>query len=107
MPSPFPGMNPYLEQDDAWHDFHEKFLPAVAERLVPQVRPNSICTLDDPRSAHEFPLEPRRLLGPADVALGLPPVHASPRPAVGILDAPALVHLPAQDVERLTFLEVR
>ncbi len=21
MPSPFPGMNPYLEQDDAWHDF--------------------------------------------------------------------------------------
>jgi hypothetical protein len=40
MPSPFPGMNPYLEQDDAWHDFHEKFLPAIAERLVPQVRPN-------------------------------------------------------------------
>jgi hypothetical protein len=24
MPSPFPGMNPYLETDDAWHDFHEK-----------------------------------------------------------------------------------
>ena len=21
MPSPFPGMNPYLEQDDVWHDF--------------------------------------------------------------------------------------
>jgi hypothetical protein len=20
MPSPFPGMNPYLEQEDAWHD---------------------------------------------------------------------------------------
>ena len=23
MPSPFPGMNPYLEQDDVWHDFHK------------------------------------------------------------------------------------
>jgi hypothetical protein len=26
MPSPFPGMNPYLERDIAWHDFHERFL---------------------------------------------------------------------------------
>lgn len=51
MPSPFPGMNPYLEQDDAWHDFHEKFLPAVAERLVPRVRPNSIVKLDEHESA--------------------------------------------------------
>jgi len=22
MPCPSPGMNPYLEQDDAWHSFH-------------------------------------------------------------------------------------
>jgi hypothetical protein len=25
MPSPFPGMNPYLEA--IWHDVHERFLP--------------------------------------------------------------------------------
>ena len=29
MPSPFPGMNPYLEQEDAWHDFHESFMPRM------------------------------------------------------------------------------
>jgi hypothetical protein len=33
MPSPFPGMNPYLEQYDAWHDFHERFIPLAAELL--------------------------------------------------------------------------
>ena len=27
MPSPFPGMNPYLEQPDVWHDFHQGFIP--------------------------------------------------------------------------------
>ena len=34
MPSPFPGMNPFLEQDDVWHDFHEKIIPMIAERLA-------------------------------------------------------------------------
>src|SRR5260370_23338771 len=47
MPSPFPGMNPYLEQDNAWHDFHERFLPLAAELLTPQIRPNFIARLDD------------------------------------------------------------
>jgi len=33
-------MNPYLET--IWHDFHERFLPAAAAYLVPQVRPKYI-----------------------------------------------------------------
>jgi hypothetical protein len=47
MPSPFPGMNPFLEQDDAWHDFHEKIIPMIAERLVVQVRPDYIVKIDE------------------------------------------------------------
>jgi hypothetical protein len=42
MPSPFPGMNPYLEQEDAWHDFHERFIPFVATLLGGQLRPRYI-----------------------------------------------------------------
>jgi hypothetical protein len=41
MPSPFPGMNPYLEQEDVWHDFHERFIPLVATLLGSQLRPRS------------------------------------------------------------------
>ena len=29
MPSPFPGMNPFLEQEDVWQDFHDSFIPAA------------------------------------------------------------------------------
>jgi Protein of unknown function (DUF4058) len=47
MSSPFPGMNPFLEQDDAWHDFHEKIIPVIAERLVVQVRPEYIVNIDE------------------------------------------------------------
>ncbi|HEU5116326.1 MAG TPA: DUF4058 family protein [Isosphaeraceae bacterium] len=107
MPSPFPGMNPYLEQDDAWHDFHEKFLPAVAERLVPQVRPDYIVKIDEHVYVHELPHEPRHLVGRADVSVGLSPAQSAGRPAANLLEAPNQVHLPAHDIERLAFVEIR
>lgn len=40
MPSPFPGMNPYLEQSDAWEDFHHRFITHAADLLGEQVGPN-------------------------------------------------------------------
>jgi hypothetical protein len=40
-------MNPYLEQEGIWHDFHERFLPAAAKCLVPQVRPRYIVLIDE------------------------------------------------------------
>ncbi len=73
MPSPFPGMNPYIEQDAFWQDFHLEFLPAIRERLVAQVRPKYIVMLDEHIYVHELPPEPRRLVGPADVSLAAPP----------------------------------
>jgi hypothetical protein len=50
-------MNPYLEQDDAWHDFHERFLPLVADLLVAQVRPAYIVKIDEHVYVHEVPVE--------------------------------------------------
>lgn len=107
MPSPFPGMNPFLEQDDAWHDFHERFLPMVADVLVPQVRANYIVKIDEHVYVHELPDEPRQLLGQADISVGRSDRTAAPGPGVGIIEAPARVRLPAMDVERLAFVEVR
>lgn len=36
MPSPFPGMNPYLEQNDTWEDFHQEFLTRARSQLANQ-----------------------------------------------------------------------
>lgn len=39
MPSPFPGMNPYLEQPEFWSDFHNQLVAALARSLVPLLIP--------------------------------------------------------------------
>jgi hypothetical protein len=54
MPSPFPGMNPYLEQDDAWHGFHKCLIPYISEVIVPQVRPRYIVKLGEHVYIHEL-----------------------------------------------------
>ena len=33
MPSPFPGMDPYLEQPEIWADFHGSFLMGLQAEL--------------------------------------------------------------------------
>jgi Protein of unknown function (DUF4058) len=110
MPSPFPGMDPYLEQEDAWHDFHERFIPLVATLLGGQLRPRSIVKIDEHIYVHE-PAASRRLTGRADVALGRGSRTAARRPvpgtAAGLLDAPVTVRLPAVDRERLSYVEIR
>lgn len=107
MPSPFPGMNPYLEQEDVWHDFHERFLPAAAEAIGPQVQPDYIVKIDEHVYVHEIPAGPRRLLGRADVAVATPvPPRESAR-GLGLIDAPSRVWLPAVDVVRESFIEIR
>src|ERR1700722_10997397 len=57
MPSPFPGMNPYLEQDDVWHDFHCHFSVCCSEAIVSQVRPAYIVRLRQHVYVHETPTE--------------------------------------------------
>jgi len=107
MPSPFPGMNPYLEQDDAWDDFHERFLPMVADRLVEQVRPKYIVKIDEHVYVHELTPEPQRFLGRADLAVAHFEASSEVRPGVGIVESPVQVQLPTLDVERLSFVEIR
>jgi Protein of unknown function (DUF4058) len=64
MPSPFPGMNPCIEQDVFWQDVHLEFLPAMRARLVAQVRPKFIVMLDEQhidllRGGRPMPVERR------------------------------------------------
>jgi hypothetical protein len=101
-------MNPFLEQDDAWHDFHGRIIPAIAERLVVQVRPDYIVKIDEHVYVHELPPEPRQYLGRADFFVARTEEDATiKRPGIGLLDAPAQVQLPVHDIEQLAFLEIR
>lgn len=107
MPSPFPGMNPYLEQDDVWHDFHERFLPLVAEVLGAQVQPNYIVKIDEHVYVHELPAEPRRFVGRTDLSVGVTSQRSRLQTGAGVIEAPVQVQLPDLDVERVSYAEIR
>ncbi|MEM8532138.1 MAG: DUF4058 family protein [Chloroflexota bacterium] len=42
MPTPFPGMNPYLERSGLWEDVHTRLIVAIADALGQQIRPHRI-----------------------------------------------------------------
>ena len=72
MPSPFPGMNPYLEQPDTWEDFHTSFITHARDSLSPQVGANYLVKIEVRLYLRELAEEERRYFGRADVAVTVP-----------------------------------
>jgi hypothetical protein len=46
MPSPFPGMDPYVEANPLFHELHTQMLAAAQARLQPQLRPKYVARLE-------------------------------------------------------------
>lgn len=108
MPSPFPGMDPYLEQETIWHDFHERFLPVAAAHLSAQILPRYIVLIDEHVYVNDPGSEDEQLLGRPDLTVARGPrAAAAPAGATELLDAPAHVVVPDLDEERESFLAVR
>ena len=107
MPSPFPGMNPYLEQESVWHDFHERALPLAADLIGAQVLPRYFVKIDEHMYVHELGEEHRRFIGRGD--LWVAPLTHEGRGAgtAGLLEDPLEVGVPQIDVEGQSFLEIR
>lgn len=47
MPSPFPGMDPYIEERSLWPDMHQRMITYMAEFLQPQVRPQYLTRIGE------------------------------------------------------------
>jgi hypothetical protein len=75
--------------------------------LAPQVAPDYIVQLEKHVYIHDLPPEPRRSLDRPDFSVIRSGVSTAGRLGLGVLEAPAEVRLPAQDVERVAYLEVR
>ena len=65
MPSPFPGMDPYLEDQEIWRGAHHRFITAADEQLQPQLVPRGYLVDIESRIWLE---SPERLIYP-DVTL--------------------------------------
>ena len=107
MPSPFPGMNPYLEQNDSWQDFHQSFMAYTRASLAAQVGGSYLVKIEVSLYLHELGEEERRFFARADAG-----VASTVNPAAltsGSVVALAPVQLPfsAVDIERHSSIEIR
>src|SRR5438270_523545 len=46
MPSPFPGMDPYLEAPWIWPDVHHGFISGIRAALNPRLRPGYVARVE-------------------------------------------------------------
>ena len=47
MPSPFPGMDPYLERPSLWPDVHHELISGIREHLNRQLRPRYVARVEE------------------------------------------------------------
>lgn len=84
MPSPFPGMDPFLERPEIWPDFHDRLITYICEALQPVLRPRYVALTQD----RLFVVESQRPIRP-DISVfeSRPHHHSSGSNATSILEA--------------------
>lgn len=107
MPSPFPGMNPYLEQADVWQDFHDSMIPAIRDSLAAQVGTDYFVKIEQYLFIHEPPGERRFFLGVADVGLAHRNESKEATGATATLSSPVLARIPSVEFVKHLYLELR
>lgn len=109
MPSPFPGVDPYLENPDIWAEVHNRLIVAIAIALAPSLRPK-----------YHVAIEKRTYLGEADDSLLVrvpdvavftgqssvrqPPIQIS---STAIATEPVKVAVPLIESVKESYLEIR
>lgn len=112
MPSPFPGMDPYLEQPVFWSSFHTKLMVGIATAIAPRLRPKYYVDVETRTYTDETDTE--LLVGVPD-ALVLSRMGGALEPiaqpaggtAVQVQVMPQVVQLPMPMEVRERYLQVR
>ncbi|WGV25901.1 DUF4058 family protein [Halotia branconii] len=105
MGNPFPGMNPYLEQPELWHQVHNRLIVAIADDLTPQIAPKYRVSIEERvyQSAEDI-----LLVGIADVAVAnRNTTDIGTTLTAAKLTEPSKVKVPIPEQVTERFLEVR
>jgi hypothetical protein len=111
MPSPFPGMDPFIE-GQVWEDFHTRFITALADSLLPGVRPRYVVRVERRIYLEHAPEEPAAFINPDVMVLERPGVPAPPPERAGgtatlAAVTPVVLSVPMPERRREAFLTVR
>lgn len=105
MPNPFPGMNPYLEQPELWHQVHNRLIVAIADDLTPQIAPKYRVSIEERVYTS---VDDALLVGIADVAVAkINDVETRTTLTTTKLAEPSKVKVPIPEEVIERFLEVR
>lgn len=114
MPSPFPGMDPFLE-GEMWQEFHGRLANQISEQLMPNLRPKYVALLEK-RYVLDRPIfgisQPTRspIIYP-DVHVVRPPAKGAPLPmrggSIAVMEPTVeLLNLPLDPIP-VTSIEIR
>jgi hypothetical protein len=109
MPSPFPGMNPYLEHPELWPEVHHWLITLTAEALVAQLRPKYRVAVEK-RVYQTTSGEESLLVGVPDVLVARSSPSVPLQSATTVVTPPVrpvTVTLPIPEEVREGYLEVR
>ena len=107
MPTPFPGVDPYLERPGLWPDVHNRLIVHLADELAPPLRPRYVVSIEE--RTYTVTADDLVFAGRADVSVAHPTGEAFPQRAPrSMRDAMLMtVELPMPDEVRETYLEIR
>jgi hypothetical protein len=109
MPSPFPGMDPYLERRNVWPDVHSALIVATRDALALQVAPAYYVAIEE--RMYIVALDSAEFIGRSDVAIITAPVEAQPaieaETATAVASVPQTVVLPQFEEVHERYLEIR
>jgi Protein of unknown function (DUF4058) len=106
MPSPFPGMNPYLEQSESWAEFHHWLIIEIARSLNPKLRPNYFVAVE--QRVYESPIPESMLVGiPDNIVVSEFRSSRSSSIATASPVVPIQITLPISETIKEGYLEVR
>lgn len=107
MPTPFPGMDPYLEQRALWPNVHNSLIAALRDELAPLLRPRYFVAIEertyiDSSAGLTFASRPDvAVLQVKEAAVRYQGVSWDRQPGV------AVVELPIPDTVHEVYLEIR
>src|SRR5436190_66443 len=111
MPSPFPGMDPYIEEPSLWPDFHGSMIYAFRAALNAVLPERYVAHVDQYVWLHEPDLPTRQRLGRPDAFVtdeAAPPGNGpASSAALAALAAPAVSTLPVVRRTGPRYIQIR
>ena len=106
MPSPLPGMNPFVEQPELWSEFHSRMIVAIADSLDELLSRDYRVAVE--KRVYLSQAEEQVLIGIPDIAVTSPTnVSGDSRRSKVAVAEPQTVELPQLEEVQERYLEIR